>query len=197
MRFTWRRPNRVPAQLERRLRDALQLLDIGHHGSAESALTELLADSEAEIGPEHPFTITVIDALGSACYQQRNFPDAAARHRDAHNRATRALGPNHPLTLGAAHNLGSALLLMHEWAEGLPLLLTVLEAKKEALGSDHRETLATAQAVGSGLFKSGDRQRAALLLDQAYRTALVAYGPDDPTVVGLRHNLDVVLRNSR
>ncbi|MEV0337335.1 tetratricopeptide repeat protein [Nocardia sp. NPDC050717] len=184
-------------QLERRLGEALRLLDVGSHGSAESALTELLADCEAEIRAEHPFTITVIDALGSACYQQRNFPDAAAWHRDAHHRATRSLGPNHPLTLSAAHNLGSALLLMHEWAEGLPLLLTVLEAKKAALGSEHPETLATAQAVGAGLFKSGDRQGAALILDQAYRTALRAYGSDDPTVVDLRHNLDVVLRNSR
>ncbi|MFD3458910.1 tetratricopeptide repeat protein [Nocardia fluminea] len=173
------------------------MFDAGRHGSAEFALTELLADCEAEIGPGHPFTITVIDALGSACYQQRNFPGAAARHRDAHHRATRALGPNHPLTLGAAHNLGAALVLMHQWAEGLPVLLAVLEARKEALGSDHPDTLATAQAVGSGLFKSGDRQGATLILDQAYRTALRAYGSDDSTVVDLRHNLDVVLRNSR
>ncbi|WP_345499585.1 tetratricopeptide repeat-containing protein [Nocardia callitridis] len=191
-----RRRNRVPAHLERRQRDALRLLDTGSNSSAELALTELSIDAEDQIGPEHPFTITVIDTIGTACYQQRKFPTSARWHREAYHRAIAALGPEHPLTLGAGHNLGAALVLMHQWTEGVPLLLTVLEGKKKALGSEHPDTLDTAQAVGAALFKSGDAQSALFILDQAYQTALRAYGSDDPTVLDLRHNLDVVLRNA-
>jgi hypothetical protein len=197
MRFLPRKPKPLPADLDRRSRGALALFDAGQYAPAERAWHALLVDCERELGPHHPETITTLDRLGSALFRLRRLHESADQHREAHRRAVGTFGRHHPATLMYAHNLGCALAVAHQWDEGLPVLRDTLERRRRKLGETHADTLAAAKTLGVSMFMIGDARTALEILEPAYEVAARTFGPDDPLVRDIGHNLSIMLRNSR
>ena len=69
-----------------------------YYQDAELLLFELLPNSRATLGENHPNTLMAILDLGSAYYEQARYIDAESMYLDCMERTTDSMGMDHPNT---------------------------------------------------------------------------------------------------
>ena len=81
------------------------LRDVGQLDTSRPVLDRALAIAQAQLGPDHPDTLTARANLASMLGEAGQPAQAAAQYRDLLDDFLRVLGPDHPHTLTARANL--------------------------------------------------------------------------------------------
>lgn len=127
----------------------------GELAAAEPAMREVLALSQAAVGPGHPETQGVRASLASVLLDAGRAAEAEPLAGEAHAALVQALPVGHPTRTAAATTRARVLLALGRPAEAIELLEAVHDATADALDDSHplvraqRETLADAyEAAG-------------------------------------------------
>ena len=177
--------------------DTLRLYGEGRFSEAVPLAEAALALAEAELGPEHRNTLTMVNNLASLYKNLGRYSDAEPLYRRALEARERVLGPEHPDTLTSVNNLAFLYSNQGRYSDAEPLYQRALEASERVLGPDHPNTLTSlsnyffwrAGAMASGLQSdwAGDETAVALLthnlaaLDEALAAGTDPSRLDDPT----------------
>jgi len=81
------------------------LRDVGQLDTSRPVLDRALAIAQAELGPDHPHTLTTRGNLARWLGEAGQPGQAAAQYRDLLDDFLRVLGPDHPDTLTTRDNL--------------------------------------------------------------------------------------------
>ncbi|MFJ9824354.1 tetratricopeptide repeat protein [Streptomyces sp. NPDC101160] len=165
---------------------------LGRFEEAETALAQVLADSERALGPADLTTLDCCVALSRPVYQREQTAEALSLIRRAVLGRSEQLGPFHPLTLLARAHLLEVLPgpeLDAEAPAGPPLLTDCLRE----LGPDHQITMVVQLDCAYALFYTGQRAEALPLAREALAAHERHYGADYPIALSARHLLANVL----
>lgn len=153
-----------------------------------------LDETERDLGPEHPDTLTCASQLGRLLHQQGHLTEAESLYRRAHKGSERKLGVAHPSTLIYVHNLGDLLQDLGRLTEAEAILGPALEASEKVLGPEHEVTLTCVNNLGRLLQQQGRLFEAETLYRHALAASTKASGEDHPHTLTYVHNLGEVFR---
>jgi tetratricopeptide (TPR) repeat protein len=112
----------------------------GNYASAAIPLEAVLMIREKELGPDHPDTVRVLNALGTVSQAIGRPEEAEALLRRALNASEKALGPDHPDVADILHNLANVYASsddVRRVEQSLTLLERAATIRAKALGPDH------------------------------------------------------------
>jgi tetratricopeptide (TPR) repeat protein len=165
----------------------------GHHDLAARAFARAAERANADLGADHPDTLTFRSNRAVMLSQLHRHEEAEVEARAVLQTRIRVLGPEHPDTLTSRHNLASALRGRGEYEQAETELRAALEGFTRALGPDHASTLATRNALVVTQLSRGQASatetEARAVLDARIRLL----GAEDPETLTSRHNLGMVL----
>nr|VFK14111.1 MAG: Tetratricopeptide repeat-containing protein [Candidatus Kentron sp. FM] len=115
----------------------------GNYPLAEQSARTGLALTEAELGPEHPDTLTSLNNLAGLYQSQGRYSEAEPLYQRALAASERVLGKEHPDTLSSLGNLALLYQAQGRYGEAEPLLQRVLATRERVLGRKHPDTLAS------------------------------------------------------
>ncbi|MFI6001701.1 tetratricopeptide repeat protein [Streptomyces sp. NPDC051366] len=148
---------------------------------------EAYAEAVTVIGPDHPDTLFVGNALAITLAGH----DAARSEemfRQQYRQARAALGAEHELTLAIGHNL-AAILHGKEPDAARPLYEEVRDAQTRVLGAEHPHTLLTRMNLAQ-LVRGLDGEDAARpLLEEVYRACVRVLGATHPDTLHAKARL--------
>ncbi len=171
-----------------------RLLDDGRYAQAESTARGLLAEVEANAGPESPEAVDVLDALVESLWRQRKSKGPEVRGLAGRALGIRkALDPDDPLKARSMNNLAVVLRDAGEYAEAKRVAEEALAIREEALGPDDPEVAESLGTLGTVLRITGDYAGARPLFERALGIDERAYGGDRPEVARCLNNLGVLL----
>jgi tetratricopeptide (TPR) repeat protein/CHAT domain-containing protein len=144
---------RLPADL---LQRAMELHGQGKFVEAVPIARRACALSQAEAGPNHPFTALSLECLGVLLKEMSDLP--GARHCLERVLAIRekVLGPEHPHTAGTLTGLGALLRSLGDLAGARHYLERALAIYEKVLGPSHPDTTTCLSRLGSLLEAMGD-----------------------------------------
>ncbi|HKI21771.1 MAG TPA: serine/threonine-protein kinase, partial [Isosphaeraceae bacterium] len=150
----------------------------------------------AELGPDHPDTLSSQNTLGLA-YQTAGRLDRAIPllRRTLATRAAK-LGREHPDTLTSAKNLGLAFRDAGQWDQAIPLFERTLAVEMARLGPDDPNTLLTQNNLALTYRDDGEWDRAIALFEQTLATRTAKLGVDHPDTLLTQHNLAMAYREA-
>ena len=96
---------------------------------------------QAELGPDHPDTLTSRNNLAEAYHAAGRTAEAIALHEATLKLMESKLGPDHPDTLTSRNNLAAAYRAAGRTAEAITLHEATLKLRESKLGPDHPDTL--------------------------------------------------------
>jgi tetratricopeptide (TPR) repeat protein len=126
---------------------------------------------EEYLGPDHPETLEVAEALGDLLWSEGKLSEAEAGLRKTLEKCRRILGPDHPTTRSATHHLALVLRAQGRWAEGEQLARENLAAVRRAFGPEGDETLNAMDVLGQCLREEGQLDEAEGLFEQCLEIA--------------------------
>src|SRR6185436_516232 len=112
-------------------------MNLGLYAQAEPLLQEALAARRRLLGPEHPDTLTVAQAIGKLRDLGGRSQEAEAINREVVEARTRVLGPDHPDTLTSMNSLANSFARQGRYQEAEPLYRRTLTARRRVLGDAH------------------------------------------------------------
>jgi len=158
--------------------------------------TELTADLERVLGPDHPDTLTSRNNLAEAYREETQASEAISLYEKNLAACERQMGLQHPVTLISRDNLALAYQEAGRATEAIPLREQTLADRQQVLGPDHPDTLISQNNLAAAYQEAGHPAEAIPL----YRQTLAAYeplfGPDHPSTVACRNNLAAALRDA-
>lgn len=157
----------------------LSQLGLGYPERAMKLFTKARATYTTELGPDHPETLSSMNALANS-YDAVGQNDRALKLREETLALTKAKrGPDHPDTLVSMNNLAISYYDAGQIDRAVAIRDEAIAACRKALGEGHRDTLRS-RLDRAGLDLARNRLDAALAADRAIvddcRTRL---GPDD------------------
>jgi tetratricopeptide (TPR) repeat protein len=96
---------------------------------------------EKKLGPDHPNTLAVVNALASAYLNAKRPLEAIQLLEPVYERVVIMLGPNHTFSWATLNNLASAYVDGGKPRKAIPLLQRVYEATEKQLGPNHPPTM--------------------------------------------------------
>ncbi|NIV49142.1 MAG: tetratricopeptide repeat protein [Gammaproteobacteria bacterium] len=144
----------IDARLRLTIGDAYRKL--GRYERAEPQLKAALATRESVLGPDHPDTLSSMNALAVLYWSQGRYAEAEPLYLETLEREKRVLGADHPETLRYMNNLAALYVGQGRHAEAEPLLLETLATRKRVLGADDPDTLSSMNNL-AGLYRSQGR----------------------------------------
>ena len=142
--------------------------------------TELTADLERVLGPDHPDTLTSRNNLAEAYREETQASEAISLYEKNLAACERQMGLQHPVTLISRDNLALAYQEAGRGTEAIPLREQTLADRQQVLGPDHPDTLISQNNLAAAYQEAGHHAEAIPL----YRQTLAAYeplfGPDHP-----------------
>jgi tetratricopeptide (TPR) repeat protein len=175
------------AQLQQTL--GLAQLHLGYRDRAITLFTRARQTLNAELGPDHPDTLTSISNLARAYQDTGQWAKALPLHEQTLAKRSATLGPDHPDTLVSMNNLALAYQATGQRTKALPLLEQTLEKRKEILGPDHLNTLVSMNNLGLAYRDDGQWDKAVPLLEQTLEKRKATLGPDHPDTLSSMNNL--------
>lgn len=169
------------------------LTEEGRFEQAIEGLTPALAAARAQLGERHDVTLGLLNNLGSAWSQAKDFAPAEALLDAALEGRTKVLGERHPDTLQTLHNLASLRRRQGRLEEALDLQARAARGRAEVLGPLHPRTLLSRNNYASQLQALGRFPEALVELRDLLESAELVL-PERHWQRGLyRRNLAVLL----
>ncbi|MDW8264937.1 MAG: tetratricopeptide repeat protein [Gemmataceae bacterium] len=165
------------------------LLGLGEAKLAVVVLEKAWATRQAQLGPDHPDTLTSMHNLAVG-YQDAGQLDKALPLLEETLKLRKAqLGPDHPDTLTSMHNLASGYRATGQLDKALPLWEETLKLMKTKLGPDHPHTLASMNNLAVGYQAAGRLDKALPLWEETLKLMKAQLGPDHPDTLKSMNNL--------
>jgi tetratricopeptide (TPR) repeat protein len=149
--------------------------------------------AEADLGADHPETLTFRSNRAVMLSPLHRHEEAEAEFRTVLQTRIRALGPDHPDTLATRTNLAIALRGRGEYVQAETELRAALDGFTRVLGPDHASTLATRNALLVTLLSRGQADAAEPEARAVLDARIQLLGPEHPDTLVSRHNLGTVL----
>ncbi|MGW3355845.1 FxSxx-COOH system tetratricopeptide repeat protein [Streptomyces bungoensis] len=149
----------------------------------------------AELGPDHPDTLTCAQYVGHATVDVGDFNKAHSFIEDTFLRRRRVLGADHPDTLHSANDLAVALTYIGEYVEARRMDEDVLERRRRVLGEDHPDTLTSADNLAGSLRDLGEYVEARRMQEDVLERRRHVLGEDHPDTLTSAGNLANALRD--
>ena len=120
---------------------AVALMDTGQLDTSRPLLDRALRIARAQLGPDHPATLTTRGNLASCLGRAGRVAEAAGQFEQLLADRQRVLGPDHPATLRTRNNLAHWLGQAGRVAEAAGQFEQLLADYQRVLGPDHPDTL--------------------------------------------------------
>jgi eukaryotic-like serine/threonine-protein kinase len=133
---------------------------------------------EQELGPEHAYTLTSRNSLGTLLMQMGRPAEAIPLLETTLAKQQATLGPEHSETLRTWNSLAMAYHHAGQLDKALPLLEQTLAQAKKTLGPEHQDTVAFMNNLAVSYQKAGHLDQALPLLEQTLAQAKKTLGPE-------------------
>jgi hypothetical protein len=171
------------------LRDAKALF-----GAAERLLRTAIEMNQADLGAEHPDTLSSIHNLAETLLVQGKLPAARLLQEQVLEICRRMAGEEHPATLSSMNNLALTLLDQGELPTARALQEQVLTIRRRTQGEDHSDTLTSMNNLAETLRAQGDLRAARVLQERVLSICRRQLGEEHPDTLGAIHNLAETLQ---
>lgn len=169
--------------------------EYGHYELAAQAFERAHGMNSANLGPEHPYTLTNRSNRVVILGFLARFEEAEAEARAVLEIRTRTLGLEHPDTLVGRANLASALGKRGDYAQAEAQARTALEAFTRVLGPNHISSLATRNNLANVLHQQGRYEEAETEARAALEGRTRVLGADHADTLLSHHNLGWTLNS--
>ncbi|MFE0690668.1 protein kinase [Streptomyces xiamenensis] len=155
-------------------------------GDTTRRMTELIADRERDLGPDHPKTFTARYDHAFHLGETGRPAEAAALFAQLAEDHAHALGPDHPDPLVARSAHAYYLALAGSDVEATPVLAQLITDRERLLGPDHPDTLADRLVHAHCRARTADAAEIATLFGRLAEDHARALGPDHPDTLAVR-----------
>jgi hypothetical protein len=167
----------------------------GRYRAAEGWYEQQRQGQVANLGEEHPDTLTSLNNLAGTLRAQGDLAGARALQEKVLEARRRVLGEEHPDTLTSMGNLASTLRAQGDLAGARALQEKVLEAHRRVLGEEHPDTLISLNNLASTLWNQGDLAGARALQEKELEICRRVLGEEHPDTLISLNNLASTLWN--
>jgi serine/threonine protein kinase len=177
--------------VEASIRDTLGLT-YWYLGEAALAIEQhkrALALHEAELGPDHPGTLSSRENLANAYLSASRTGDAIRLLERTLKQCEAKFGTDHPDTLKSRSNLAEAYRVAGRIDEAIRLNEETLKKRETQLGPDHPETLSSRNNLALAYADAGRTSDALRLQEQTLKECEAKLGADHPDTLTCRNNL--------
>jgi tetratricopeptide (TPR) repeat protein len=155
------------------------------HGLGEAALAvEVLVKARntrlAQLGPDHPDTLTITNNLAAAYQAAGKLDQALPLYEETLKFMQAQWGPDDPHTLTSMNNLAAAYQAAGRFQQALPLFLETVRLLKAKRGHDHPVTINCMNNLAQAYQAAGQLDQALPLFEETLQIAKVRLGPDHP-----------------
>ena len=157
----------------------------GRYKDAASLFERTLTRCRADLGAEHPVTLTVAGNLAVSAVAGGHRRRGLAMLMDNVADRDRVFGGEDPRTLTARDALATAYRLSGDVDEAVSLAANVTAMRRRVLGPAHPDTLTSRMGLALAEAAAGDMTAALTVLTAAINDAEHAYGTQHPRVVAL------------
>lgn len=148
----------------------------------------------AELGQNHPDSLTIQGNLAQTLSAQGKFAEARAMQEQVMQASQTWLGLDHADTLTSMANLALTLSQLGEHDTAKALLQEVLPRRQKLLGDAHFDTLSSMNNLAFTLHGQGEWDEARQLLEQALAALVQVQGAEHPSTLTSMANLAEILR---
>ena len=167
--------------------------EYGHYELAAQAFERAAGMNGADLGPEHPDTLTNRSNRVVMLGELGRYEEAEAEARTVLEIRTRALGAEHPDTLTSRTNLASALINSDREAQAEAEARNAVEGFTRVLGPDHPHTLGARNAFAVTLVLLGQYAEGEAEARVTLEARTRVLGPDHRDTLISHHNLGLAL----
>ncbi|MBI2305846.1 MAG: tetratricopeptide repeat protein [Rhodocyclales bacterium] len=143
----------------------------------------------ADLGEEHPNTISSINNLASTLQAQGDLAGAQVLQESALAIQRRVLGEEHPDTLTSINNLAGTLQAQGDLAGARALQEQELATCRRVLGEEHPDTLTSINNLAGTIYAQGDLTGARALEESVLATRRHVLGEEHPDTLTSINNL--------
>jgi CHAT domain-containing protein/Tfp pilus assembly protein PilF len=186
LRFSQVSPLQRANTLDQRARELYQA---GRYSEAIPLAEEVLAISEAELGPNHLDTATSLNNLALLYEAQGRYEDAEPLFQRALGIREAELGPNHPLTANSLNNLAKLYRAQGRYDDAESLLQHALAIREAELGANHPDTATSLNDLAELYRAQGRYDDAESLYQRALAIREAALGPGHPLTADILNGL--------
>jgi eukaryotic-like serine/threonine-protein kinase len=163
-----------------RLQDRLgrTYLGLGYPGKAEALFIKARATRQAELGEDHPLTLTSMHNLALAYQDAGNRGQSLALLERVRDARERVLAADHPDILNTLADLGWAYNLAGKRAEAVALLEQVRDARMKKDGPDHPDTIEALNNLAGAYIGAWRTAEAIDLLKQVHAARVEQFGEE-------------------
>jgi tetratricopeptide (TPR) repeat protein len=172
-------------------------LGLGYPDKAKDMLQKARRTYEETLGPDHPDTLTVVNALARAHHDAGQLDPAVALYAETLERRNASLGPDDPATLESLANLALAYKDAGQLDRALPLQVEVFEREKAQHGPDHPTTLSTMNNLALAYQAAGKLDKALPLFEEAVQRSQAHLAPNHPQTLMVLANLGLAYIDAR
>jgi tetratricopeptide (TPR) repeat protein len=147
----------------------------------------------ADLGDEHPDTLTSTGSLASTLVGQGNYSGARTLQEQVLSIRCRVLREEHPDTLKSMNDLALTLWKQGDYAGARGLQERVLSVRRRVLGEEHPSTLTSMNNLASTLGEQGERTAARVLLEDVFSVRCRVLGAEHPDTLTSMNNLALAL----
>jgi len=175
--------------------EAKRLFEAGKYADASAIAEQILAWTEANLGPEHIDTATSCHSLAFLYANQGLYGKAETLYKQAIAIRNKALGPEHPETASSLHSLAFLYADQQLYAKAESLHTQALSIYQRVLGPEHPVTSISLYYLGmlyeaQGLFTNAEQ-----LYERALAIREKALGLDHPDTARIISSLATVYFN--
>jgi non-specific serine/threonine protein kinase/serine/threonine-protein kinase len=183
----------IAARLEHTLGETYR--GLGLYERAEPHALRAVEIRAAELGGEHPDTLSSMHALAILYWVQGRYVDAEKLQLETLGIRKRVLGEEHPDTLASAVNLTAIYALQQRTADAQQLLVSTLEIQRRVLGDRDVATLNSMHNLSSLYARQGRFEQATRLREEVLAEQRRTLGPEHPRTLASMNNLAVLYRD--
>ena len=163
--------------------------NLGSYTEAEQLLVSAVKSNEATLGPDHPDTLTSLNALANVYWYLRRWPDAEPLYKRVLSARTRLFGPNDRATLTTAWDLASLFAEDKRLNEAEALQRQTFEAQRQAFGEEDPDTVNSLGSLAAIEHRLGRFEDAVGSGRKALALKKKVFGADHPSTLHAMHNL--------
>lgn len=163
------------------------------NGRAEPLLRQAVEKRTAQLGAEHPETLSSRSNLAAALQAQGKHFEAELENRTVLKVRERVLGSEHPATLSSRNSLALALEAQGRRDEAEQEYRTVLAVRERVLGAEHPDTLSSRSILADRMWSKGNFSDAVQELRAVLKIRERVQGLDHPDLFPTCYNLSVFL----
>ncbi len=172
------------------------LTGLGNAALAITLLTRSDQTRTAQLGPDHPDTLTTRNNLAVAYLTAGRASEAIPLLEATLKARHSKLGPDDTETLHSRDNLASAYYSVGRTSDAIKIDEATLKLRESKLGPDAPDLLANRNNLAANYHAAGRYDEASSLLEATLKTQVLKLGPDHPQTLITRYNLAEAYRNA-